>query len=514
MTTLKTAPLREPALRSRLGNVLTLALLSLAACPGIANAQGQAIDWPSYGGDAQRTGWEKSDSRITKENIKDFQLVLKRKLDNGRTGPYALTPPVMIGRLISYRGFKELAFVTGSSGKVWSIDVDMDRIFWQKQLDAAAGPKTADSACSDRATAVPALTPPLNFARRRTGRPAATPAAPPTAGTQTIFAGRHPLFVLAGDGKLHQLNTSDGSDQFPALNFLPPEAKASSLLVHDGVLYTTTIAGCGGAPGGVWALDLNDAAPKPVSYVPKSGTMSGLGGFAMGADGTIYVQTGADQSGTLLALNAKDLKLKQSFVGQGSGSVTPVVFTWKDREMVISAGKNGRLYLLDAQSLGGDDHKTALFETAPISEAGVWGGLSSWEDAEGIRWVLASVWGPTHSELKAFLTNGPAPTGSVVAFKVEDHDGKPVLTPAWVSRDMQSPEPPVITSGVAFALAAGASTHATLYALDATTGKEMYSTGTQVTAPASLTGLTVANGRVYFTTTDNTLYAFGVYLER
>ena len=482
-----------------------LAIVSLI-CIRIANAQGQAIDWPSYGGDAQRTGWEKSDSRITKDNIRDFQLVLKRKLDNGGTGSYALTPPVMIGRLISYRGFKELAFVTGSSGKVWSIDADMDRIFWQRQIDAPAS-----STCSDRASAIPALTPPLNFARRRTARPTA---AAPASAAQTVFAGRHPLFVLASDGKLHQLNTSDGSDQFPALNFLPAGAKASSLTLHDGVVYTTTIANCGAVANAVWALDLNETAPKPVSFVSKGATIGGLSGFAMGADGTLFVQTGAGESGTLFALSPKDLKVKQSFITQGGGSVTPVVFTWKDREMVVSAGKNGRLYLLDAQSLGGDDHKTALFETAPVSSAGVWGGLSSWEDAEGTRFVLAPVWGAASSELKAFLTNGPAPTGSVVAFKVEEHDGKPVLTPAWVSRDMQSPEPPVITSGVAFALAAGTSTHATLFALDATTGKEMYSTGTQVSAPASLMGVTVANGRVYFTTTDNTMYAFGIPLER
>jgi hypothetical protein len=50
--------------------------------------------------------------------------------------------------------------------------------------------------------------------------------------------------------------------------------------------------------------------------------------------------------------------------------------------------------------------------------------------------------------------------------------------------------------------------------LDGATGKEIYSTGNQVTAPGNLTGVTVANGRVFFTTTDNTLYGFGVYLER
>ena len=78
---------------------------------------------------------------------------------------------------------------------------------------------------------------------------------------------------------------------------------------------------------------------------------------------------------------------------------------------------------------------------------------------------------------------------------------------------MNNPLPPVVTSGVVFVVAAGPP-HAMLYALDAATGKEMYSTGNQVTAPANLTGVTLANGRVYFTTTDRTLYAFGIFLER
>src|SRR5664279_2163267 len=101
-----------------------LAVISLA-CTAMANGQ-VAMDWPTLGGDAQRTGWAKVDGRITKENVKDFQLVLKRKFDMKEKGPRSLAPPVVMGRLISYKGFKELAFVAGGSDDLWSIDVDLN----------------------------------------------------------------------------------------------------------------------------------------------------------------------------------------------------------------------------------------------------------------------------------------------------------------------------------------------------------------------------------------------------
>jgi hypothetical protein len=238
---------------------------------------------------------------------------------------------------------------------------------------------------------------------------------------------------------------------------------------------------------------------------------------------------------TLLALTSKQLKLQSYFTVEGGASkggsdlnqVTPVVFEYKDKDVVASVGADGRLYLHDPHSLGGSDHKTALSQTPVIAAAGggVWGGLTSWEDADGVRFVAAPVWGPVSPELKAPGTNGPTPNGAVVAFKVEDQGGKPALVPAWVSRDLSSPVPPVTTNGVVFALSTGdytrqgsemrakASSHAVFYGLDGATGKEMYTTGKQVTSPANLTGMSVANGRVYFTTNDGTLYAFGIFME-
>jgi len=154
-----------------------------------------------------------------------------------------------------------------------------------------------------------------------------------------------------------------------------------------------------------------------------------------------------------------------------------------------------------------------MHKTAPIASADgkIYGGLSTWLDADGARWLAAPVWGPLSADLKPPVTNGPTPHGAIVAFKVEEQGSGLVLTPAWVSRDLSSPVPPVITSGAVFALST--QQYATLYGLDAVTGKEIYSTGDQVSTAGSLTGLTIANGRIFFTTTDGTLYGFGVFME-
>jgi outer membrane protein assembly factor BamB len=191
--------------------------------------------------------------------------------------------------------------------------------------------------------------------------------------------------------------------------------------------------------------------------------------------------------------------MKQSFPLTGGGA-SPVVFTYKNRDVVATAGKDGRLYLLDSASF-----TTPLDRSAPLPGID---GLSTWED-NGTRWILAAV--------------SSGSNGSIAAFKVDEQDGKTVLTPAWTSREMSSPQAPVIASGVVFALSAGEftgadrrpknGTRATLYAFDAATGKELYSSRNLVTGPASLAGLTVANGRVYFGTLDGTFYAFGMYME-
>jgi hypothetical protein len=96
---------------------------------------------------------------------------------------------------------------------------------------------------------------------------------------------------------------------------------------------------------------------------------------------------------------------------------------------------------------------------------------------------------------------------------VESKDGVPLLQPAWISRDFNVPEPPIIANGVIFALSSGedvreadatgkgmntaerlrGSTKATLYALNSDTGKELFSS--HDTAPGRNTSSTTRGHR-------------------
>ena len=490
----------------------------LLAAASVAQAQGRPANWPTSGGDAQRSNWERTDPRINKDTAKDLQLLFKMKLDNQTRAARALMPPLILGNLISYRGFKELAFVATNSDIVYAIDADLGKIFWTKHLEYASldPPVYSSSAtCTGGLTATPTMPPPAAGRGGPPGGPggpgrgpataasaqggAAAPVAitvPPAARGPFAAFGQPAVYVISSDGRLHRLNTSTGDDTVQPVKVLPSNASISSLNLVDNTIYAVTSHDCNGAPNAVWAIDLAAEPPKAISYA-LTGNGSGSGGVAAGTSGAVYVQT----SEKLLALNAKDLQLKQSFdvPGASSEAASPLIFQQGDRELIATSGKDGRLYLVDSDSV----------QMASI--AAKIGGLASWQELDGPRWILVSVSGPLRSELKVSTVNGPTPNGCIIAFKLDEQNGRTVLTPAWASRDIGSPEPPVIANGVVFAVSGGS--RATLYALDAATGKELYSSRNLVTVPAAGTGLTVANGRVYFGTADGTFYTFGIYQE-
>jgi len=491
---------------------------------GALHAQmGRTLDWPTYGGDVQRTGWEKSDARFTKTDLaKSFQLLWKMQQKGART----LMAPVVLGTLIGYRGFKELAFFGGSDDALYVMDADMNRLYWQTKFVPPADQPKATATCPGGMTAMPTMIT-LGLRRPRAATPPATPAggaaAPAPPPRPNPMFGPRSVYAISSDGALRRINVANGNESGMAFPVFPANARVSTLNVNDGIIYATTSHGCGGASNGVWAIDLNNpdpsAAPTVTTLMTGGGDPLGIGGPVIGTDGTVYVQTGdgvsdpanGKYSNAVLALTPKMLVPKGYFIDSTSGSpkgdlnsVTPVVFEYKEHDVIISATRDGRLNLLDASSFGGD-HKTPLAQSAKIAtgDGGLWGGLTTWTDGDKGRFVLATVWGKQ---------NGHG--SSIAAFKLEEQGGKPVFTPVWTVKDLVRPVPPVIASGVAFILSSGEGRkNAVLHAVDALTGAAIWSTKNEVTAPGNLTPLTVANGRVYFATTDSTVWVFGVPLE-
>ena len=116
-----------------------------------------------------------------------------------------------------------------------------------------------------------------------------------------------------------------------------------------------------------------------------------------------------------------------------------------------------------------------------------------------------------------------------MAFQLGVENEKPSLTPMWISESMSVPDPPVVANGVVFSVSTGENPrqagsgramdggdraaytgHASLRAFDASTGKQLYHSGSIVDDWTHFSGLAVSNGRVYFTTTHSRVYSFGL----
>jgi outer membrane protein assembly factor BamB len=514
---------------------------------GLLFAQARsAPDWTTQGFDAQRTSWMRVDPYISVDNMAKFQFIWKLKVDNESRHGRALTAPVALGNLMTFRGFKSLIFVGGSSNNVYGIDYDFGTMFWRMHHNYTAGAReyAGSATCPGGMTAPLTRATPLTapaqlafFGFARPPRPAKgevgepgkgapqladiaarlaargnrggggsdTPAAAanraggaargagaparataPPAPATPARGGRGPNFVfsVAADGLLRGIIPDTGDLALAPARFLPANATATGLIWTNGFVYAATANTCGGAPTAVYAMDYN-AETKPVTMWDSDGAP--IAGLAFGEDGTVYVTTGsggAEYANSIVALDSR-LNVVRAYSTKSDAFITtPVVFTEGDRTYVAATTATS-LFVLDAASF-----TTPVVRTDPQANVRFSGdGVSSWRDAAGTRWLLTSVGGAT----VAYAFGGNA------------------VTERW-RRQLVNPRTPIIVNGVVFALASGnGNTNAVLYALEPGTGKELWNSGTTITSTASA-GMSAGTGQVYVVTSDNTVYAFGIPL--
>ena len=497
------------------------------------------------------------DPYISLDTLSKFQFLWKLKVDNESRHGHSLTTPVALGNLMTFRGFKSLIFVGGSSNNVYGIDYDFGTLFWRTHHNYTAGAReyagspTCPGGMTLPLTRATSLTPPAQlafFGFARPPRPAKgdvgapgrgapqlaeiaariaargnrgggdTPAAAPARGAgpargtpppappvspQEGRGGRGPNFVfsVAADGLLRGIIPDTGDLALAPARFLPANATATGLIWANGFVYAATSNTCGGAPTAVYAMDFM-AETKPVTAWQSDGAP--INGLALGTDGTVFASTGGGSSqyaNSIVALDGATLKLRDWLRHDSAFNSTPIVFD-EDGKTYVAATSGNRLYVLDAGSLGGANHRTPLFVTpaATAAEQGLTpvpvrgSDPATWRDPAGTRWILAEV------------------SSAIAAFKVAVNAGAPTVERVWSSQKMASPRTPIIVNGVVFALAGGnAGANAVLYALDPATGKELWNSGAAITSTASA-GMSAGTGQVHVVTSDNTVYAFGIPL--
>jgi outer membrane protein assembly factor BamB len=552
-----------------------------------ANAQGRrSREWLTWGGDVERSGWNRGETSLSKNNVKNLELKWKAQIDKAvpieiESGASMLTAPLVAEGVRTPQGSKSLVVTLAASNTVAALDPDTGKIVWQRHLENAVQPSSSATwICTNTSTATP-----------------------------VIDKAKGILYVLSADGRLHSLALGSGQDELPPVEFVAPFSRNWSLNLVDGVLYTTVGRGCGNAPapapaaqaaatpargseearggrqagrGGrglapavaahMIAMDLNDPK-RPISrFTTSTARPSGAwsrAGMAW-AGNSVLVQTAdgvwnpaANLWGeTLLRLSPRSLQLMDYFtppnvddlnakdLDYGSGGV--VAFNEGNRQLVVSGGKDGTIYLLDGASLGGANHQTPLFSLKIGNDAmlyasnGMWGAPATALDARNQRWIYVPMWGPPSKEAAFKRVNGDAPDGSIMALQLSTTGGKPSLVPMWVSRNFSVPDSPVVANGIVFAASTGENTiqrhtdpryaerylkpgqtppqvvtltpeergqqvtHTTLYALDGETGQELYSSKDLIDDWTHLSSVTVANGRVYVTTRQSYVYAFGL----
>jgi outer membrane protein assembly factor BamB len=517
-------------------NLKVLLSICFVGCAlmGLSPARGQsASEWLTSSGDAARDAWQRAESKITTSNVGKLRLLWKVKVASKPMGMLSFREPLIVSGVKTADGVRNLAILAGASNDVFAIDAETGKVAWQTKLKWASEKPQEEGEgngfiCTNALSATPVISP--------------------------IGAPVRRLYVLTSDGYLRTMDLATGAESDPPIQVLPlPYGKPYGLNLVNNVVYTVTGQGCGGVPNALYAVNLENKK-LTVSSPPQAG-LWGTAGAAVGSDGIVYFESGDgpyDAAAGKLSTSVEaftfsndQLTLKDYYSPTNhvwltrrdlDMNVTPVVFPYKGRDFVVASGKEGRYFLLDSKSLGGTDHMSPVFRSELISNKnvnfqteGTWGSLASWLGKDGTRWVLGPMGGEAAVQISK--TYGPTPNGGILALKLKEVNGKAELAPAWLSHDMITAEPPVIVNGVVFVLAAGEftgqandavgglfdakeriqrSVPAKLFALDAVTGKELYSSGDQVTSFLHQAGLSVAGDKVMFGTFDGTIYCFGL----
>jgi outer membrane protein assembly factor BamB len=476
-------------------------LSALAVVAGLISATllpASATDWPVFGFDPARSGFNSAERTVTVGNVHRLRERWQVSL-----GQVADSTPILLERVRLRRANVPMLFQTTKNGVTLGIEAATGKIVWRFTTH---GSTITDS----------------------------TPAADPS-GTS--------IYVPGIDGKVHKLAAATGREEhapgFPArITHLPlTEKDASPLNVANGYLYAVTSGYYGDAPpydGHIVAVRLSDGKTtvfnslcsnyhKLIRANSCSQQRSGIwarGGAVVDPDssmnGRIYAATGngqfdagsgghnygdsvlsvtADLSnllGSYTPTNYQQLENGDTDLGSTSPAILPKQSSSQTPYMLVQGGKDSILKLLDRTKLPGVGGELQLVDLPD----GMFSTPSVWTDAAGNAWIFMGF------------------SSEVVAYKLQtSSSGVSQLKGIWqVSPGNSSGEgsSPVVANGIVFV-----AFNEALVALNALTGKELWSSALH-SARVNIGAIhwqspIVVNGSVYCADESGNLTAYSLH---
>lgn len=469
-------------------------LLGLAL---VATGPAWATDWPVFGYEPGRSGFNTSEHRIAGANVHRLHVRWQISL-----GGVADSTPILLDHVRVGRTFPSMLFQTRKDGVTLGIEALSGRIMWHY---STTGPNITDS----------------------------TPAADPSG--QSIY-------VPGVDGKVHKLSAARGREErapgFPArITRMPQTEKdAAALNLANGYLYAVTSGYFGDATpydGHVVSVKLSDGStsvfnslcsnrhglPGPHSCSQQRSGIWSRGGAvvdpASSMNGRIYAATGngdfdANKGGhnygdSVISLSADLSSLLGSYtptnydqLEQGDidlGSTSPAMLpeqpTSQTPWMLVQGGKDGLLKLLNRAALPGVGNELQLI-TLPNE---LFATPAVWTDASNRAWVFVTF--PNVVQAYRMRTNSHGVSQLVRVWQA---------SPGQTSGEGTSP---VVANGVVFVSFDGA-----LVALNALNGDTLWSSAMKSSGktigPVHWESPIVVNGAVYCSDENGQLTAYSL----
>jgi Immunoglobulin domain len=350
------------------------------------------FDVTTYKYDLSRSGLNRSESALTVANVTAATFGLLRSLSvDGRVD----AQPLYLSQLNVAGSAHNVVFAATEHDSVYAFDADSGALIWQRSLLAAGESTSSDQGCYQ-------ITPEIGIT--------STPVIDRSAGAHGAIY----VVAMSRDAasnyhqRLHALDLATGAELLGgateivaaysgsggSISFNPGQhAERAALLLSNGTIYTSWTSHCDGQPYSGWIIAfaenslaisgvLNVAANSnagPAIWMSGGGPAADSAGnvFLLTANGTFETTldtngfpSGKDYGNSFLKISSAGAGLSvldyfamsnavaessvDQDLGSGGGMLLPDLTDAANtvRHLVIGAGKDGNIYLVDRDSMG------------------------------------------------------------------------------------------------------------------------------------------------------------------